>query len=201
MAERDEDLIGEMARAGIDPEVTRAALAFDAVLQRWRRRVRTRELGHRALSELGLPLDLAQLDVMIAIHAPANEFGDDPEGETMVSTVAQRLNIDPSRASRIVSDLIARGFAERAASQADARRTIVALTTSGQAIVEAVRRYKFLLLGGFLSGWTPEETETLLPLLERFSHWSETGATATEAGLDARIAGLRDELAQRLSEL
>ena len=201
MAERDEELIGDMARAGIDPEVTRAALAFDAVLQRWRRRVRTRELGHRALSELGLPLDLAQLDVMIAIHAPANEFGDDPEGETMVSTVAQRLNIDPSRASRIVSDLIARGFAERAASQADARRTIVALTASGLAIVEAVRRYKFLLLGGFLSDWTREEIDTLLPLLDRFSHWSETGAAQTEAALDARIVTLRDELAQRLSEL
>ena len=201
MAERDEDLIAEMARAGIDPEVTRAALAFDAVLQRWRRRVRTRELGHRALSELGLPLDLAQLDVMIAIHAPANEFGDDPAEETMVSTVAQRLNIDPSRASRIVSDLIGRGFAERAASQADARRTIVALSASGQAIVEAVRRYKFLLLGGFLSEWTGEERETLLPLLERFSHWSETGATEAEAGLDDRVAALRDDLAQRLEAL
>ncbi|PHP26356.1 MarR family winged helix-turn-helix transcriptional regulator [Limimaricola cinnabarinus] len=201
MAERDEELIGDMARAGIDPEVTRAALAFDAVLQRWRRRVRTRELGHRALAELGLPLDLAQLDVMIAIHAPANEFGDDPEGETMVSTVAQRLNIDPSRASRIVSDLIARGFAERAASQADARRTIVALTASGLAIVEAVRRYKFLLLGGFLSDWTREEIDTLLPLLDRFSHWSETGTTQTEAAIDARIVTLRDELARRLSEL
>lgn len=201
MAERDEELIGDMARAGIDPEVTRAALAFDAVLQRWRRRVRTRELGHRALSELGLPLDLAQLDVMIAIHAPANEFGDDPAEETMVSTVAQRLNIDPSRASRIVSDLIARGFAERAASQADARRTIVALTPSGQAIVEAVRRYKFLLLGGFLSDWTVEERETLLPLLERFSHWSETGATADESDLENRIGRLRDDLAQKLAAL
>ncbi|MGR3632415.1 MAG: MarR family winged helix-turn-helix transcriptional regulator [Limimaricola soesokkakensis] len=201
MAERDEELIGDMARAGIDPEVTRAALAFDAVLQRWRRRVRTRELGHRALSELGLPLDLAQLDVMIAIHAPANEFGDDPAEETMVSTVAQRLNIDPSRASRIVSDLIARGFAERAASQADARRTIVALTPSGLAIVEAVRRYKFLLLGGFLSDWTVEERETLLPLLERFSHWSETGATADEADLENRIGRLRDALAQKLAAL
>ncbi|PSK87084.1 DNA-binding MarR family transcriptional regulator [Limimaricola soesokkakensis] len=201
MAERDEELIGDMARAGIDPEVTRAALAFDAVLQRWRRRVRTRELGHRALSELGLPLDLAQLDVMIAIHAPANEFGDDPAEETMVSTVAQRLNIDPSRASRIVSDLIARGFAERAASQADARRTIVALTPSGLAIVEAVRRYKFLLLGGFLSDWTVEERETLLPLLERFSHWSETGATADEADLENRIGRLRDDLAQKLAAL
>lgn len=201
MAERDEELIRDMARAGIDPEVTRAALAFDAVLQRWRRRVRTRELGHRALSELGLPLDLAQLDVMIAIHAPTNEFGDDPAEETMVSTVAQRLNIDPSRASRIVSDLIARGFAERAASQADARRTIVALTPSGLAIVEAVRRYKFLLLGGFLSDWTVEERETLLPLLERFSHWSETGATADEADLENRIGRLRDDLAQKLAAL
>ncbi|SDE48621.1 MarR family winged helix-turn-helix transcriptional regulator [Limimaricola pyoseonensis] len=201
MAERDDRLIEDMETAGIPAETTRAALAFDAVLQRWRRRVRKRELGHRALSELGLPLDLAQLDVMIAIWAPSNEFGDEPEDETMVSTVAARLNIDPSRASRIVSDLITRGFAARAASQTDARRTVVALTPRGLAIVEAVRRYKFLLLGGFLSDWSAEEIDTLLPLLDRFSHWAETGADETEAGMRARIGSLRDDLARRLSEL
>lgn len=201
MADRDDRLTEDLAKAGIDPATTQAALAIDAVLQRWRRRLRTRELGHRALSEMQLPLDLAQLDVMIAIWAPANEFGADPAEETMVSTIAARLVIDPSRASRIVSDLIGRGFAVRAVSQADARRTIVELTPAGLAIVEAVRRYKFLLLGDFLTGWSEEEIATFLPLLDRFSSWTEAGDTDTDAALRARVDKLRDDLAQTLDRL
>ncbi len=201
MAERDDRLTEDLAQAGISAETTRAALALDAVMQRWRRQIRTRELGHRALNELGLPLDLAQFDVMIAIWAPTNEFGDDPAEETMVSTIAARLAIDPSRASRIVSDLISRGFAARAASQSDARRTIVELTPKGRAVIEAARRYKFLLLGDFLTGWSEEEIETFLPLLDRFSRWSEAGDPEAEVGLRTQIETLRDDLAKRLDAL
>ena len=167
-----------LARAGIDRRVTAAALDIDAVLQRWRRRMTKRELGSSALRALGLDseVDLAQLDVMIAIWAPSNEFGDGKTQETMVSTVAERLRIDPSRASRLVSDLIAKGLARRAVSQHDARRTIVELTRRGKSIIIAVRHFKFLVMGEFLSGWTEEEIATFLPLMERFSAWTDEAA-------------------------
>lgn len=192
MPERDNKLIRDLSRAGIPEDVTAQAVAIDGVLQQWRRRVVKRELGRRALSELGLSLDLAQLDVLMAVHAPRAEFGDEAEGETMVTTIACRLDIDRSRASRIVSDLIAMGLVRRDVSQQDARRAIVELTEQGAAIVAAVRSYKFLVLGSFLKGWSREEIETFLPLLERFSAWSDTVVPSDQVG--GEIAALRDAL-------
>jgi DNA-binding MarR family transcriptional regulator len=198
MASRDKALKEKLARAGVDADHTQAALDIDAILQMWRRRVFKRELGHRALEELGLPLDLPQMDVLMAVWAPSNEFGPEDRTETMVSTVACRLNIDPSRASRLTSDLIKRGFLQRAVSQADARRTILELTETGMRTVEAVRTYKFLVLGSYLADWTMEEITTFLPLLERFSAWSERAACPSGA-VTEEIAQLRAALAD-LSE-
>ncbi len=172
---RDEVIAEFLASAGIERSVTEDALDIDASLQAWRRRVNKRELGRAALQAFGLDseIDLPQLDVLIAIWAPSKEFGKDREPETMVATVAQRLNIDPSRASRMVSDLIGKGLARRAVSQTDARRTIVELTDRGHAIVDAVRRFKYLVMGEFLSSWTEEERTTFKPLLERFVSWAD----------------------------
>ena len=190
---RDDILKQKLARAGVDAEHTQAALDIDAVLQVWRRRVFKRELGYRALDELGLPIDLAQLDVLMAVWAPANEFGDEDRSETMVSTVAQRLNIDPSRASRMTSELIGRGMLKRSVSQADARRTVLELTDKGVRIGDAVRNYTFLVQGSYLQAWTREEIATFLPLLERFSAWSESAACPSGPVAD-EIAILRNGL-------
>lgn len=190
MPQRDDTFRTDLIAAGIAPEVLDPAIAIDAVLQTWRRRFAKRELGARAIADLALDIDLAQLDVLMAIHADAREF-DDGAGETTVGTVAARLGIDPSRASRLIADLIRTGHVRRAVSQTDARRTIVVLSDSGATTVEKVRRYKFLIMGSFLQGWTAEEITTFLPLLERFSVWSETSGTPSPELAD-RIARLRD---------
>ncbi|WP_425101502.1 MarR family winged helix-turn-helix transcriptional regulator [Tropicibacter sp. S64] len=193
MGHRDEELKGKLERAGIDRETGQAALDVDAILQKWRRRVFKRELGQRAIDDLGLPIDLAKMDVMMAVWAPANEFGGEETEETMVSTVAQRLNIDPSRASRVTSDLIRQGYVRRAVSQLDARRAVLELTEAGERLVEAVRHYKFLVLGSYLKDWTAAEIATFLPLLERFSAWSERAATPSGA-VTEEVAKLRETL-------
>ncbi|GAA5065114.1 MarR family winged helix-turn-helix transcriptional regulator [Maritalea mobilis] len=173
MPKREETIRDELTEAGIAEPTLDAAFAVDAILQKWRRRVVKRELGTRALNELGLDLDLAQLDALMAVWAPVNEFDDSPDGETMVATVADRLGIDPSRASRLTADLIRLGLIRRAVSQVDGRRTILEPTDLGHEVVRAVRLYKFAALGDFLSGWTEEEVATFLPLLDRFTTWSE----------------------------
>ncbi|QPM88941.1 hypothetical protein PSAL_001440 [Pseudooceanicola algae] len=179
-----------LEHAGITRRMTDKALEVDAILQQWRRRIDKRELGQMALTELGLDIDLPKLDVLIATWAPSNEFGTET-GETMVSTIATRLHIDPSRASRLVSELIGQGLLARGVSQQDARRTIVELTDKGRATVNAVRTIKFLLLGDFLSGWTDAEVETFLPLLDRFSTWSEESRAKGQSRLAPTIAELR----------
>lgn len=162
-----------LRKAGISEATAEATIGIDALLQNWRRRAQKRELGHRALADLKIGLDLAQLDVLFAIEAPVDEFGEMAAGETMVASVAERLAIDPSRASRVVSEMVEMGYARRAVSQADARRTIIELTDAGRTVVRAVRAYKFLIMGDFLSGWDAAELAAFLPMLRKFGHWSE----------------------------
>lgn len=196
MAAKDQDIEEKLARAGIDPGVTRAALEIDAILQGWRRRFLKRELGQQALRVLEIDIEQPQLDVLVATWAPVMEFGAEPGQETMVSTIAARLGIDPSRASRLVSDLIARGYLLRAVSQKDARRTVVELTDKGRAVIEAVRSFKFLVMGEFLSDWTEEEIAAFLPLLDRFSRWSDEARNAHSERVDDEIAALKKKLAR-----
>ncbi len=169
----DIDVNALLREAGIDTRTIEAVVSIDALLQNWRRRAVKRELGHKALLDLNIGIDLAQLDVLFAIEAPAQEFGELGGGETMVASVAERLGIDPSRASRLVAEMVEFGHARRAVSQADARRAIIELTASGQAIVTAVRTYKFLIMGDFLGDWSAEELDHFVPLLRKFGKWPE----------------------------
>ena len=166
-----------LRRAGITAGTAEAVMEIDAVLQRWRRRALRRELGHRALIDLGIGIELAQFDVLAAIEGP--EFEADG-AETMVGTVAERLNIDPSRASRLVSDMVEQGFARRAVSQADGRRAIIELTARGRAVVDAVRAYKYLIMGDFLGEWDQAELDRFVPLLKRFASWVDGIEPAAE---------------------
>lgn len=169
----DGELERRLVRAGLSETTARTALTLDGIMQRWRRRAMRRLPERRAIEALGLDLDVARLDVLTAILAPGGEFECGTDEETMVATVAARLGIDPSRASRLVSELIASGHARRAVSQRDARRTIVELTDLGRSVVTEVRAVKIAMLGRFLDDWTAEELEAFVPLLERFSKWTE----------------------------
>lgn len=175
-----------LGKAGIDEDTVEAVVSIDALLQNWRRRATRRELGARALADLAVGIDLAQFDVLVAIEAPAAQFGDSA-GETMVATVAERLAIDPSRASRLVSEMVEAGYARRAVSQADARRTIIELTEAGRAIIEAVRAYKFLIMGDFLGNWSKADLARFVPLLRKFSEWPEH--------LEPGVAKFEDDIA------
>ncbi|WP_238366002.1 MarR family winged helix-turn-helix transcriptional regulator [Mesobacterium pallidum] len=196
MPQRDQEMRGFLSRVGIDSDAIESALAIDAVIQRWRRRYTKRELGAAAIRELGLGdlIDLAQLDVLIAIWAPANEYGDEDGQETMVATIAARLMIDPSRASRLVTELIGKDLVLRQVSQQDARRSVISLTPRGQAIVEAARRYKFLVMGDFLTGWSQEDRDRFLPLLEAFSTWTDKTSSKGAERFRAEVDKIRSDM-------
>jgi DNA-binding MarR family transcriptional regulator len=189
-----------LTRAGVDPLTRKSVLEFDAIVQAWRRRARKRELGHRAIEEFGLDLDLAHLDVLVAIDAPSNEFADSAEEETKVATVAERLGIDPSRASRMVSELVKKGYVSRQVSQADSRATVLGLTPPGQEIVSTILSHKYLILAEFLSEWTEEELKTFLPLFARFSAWSEQINQTHDPAINAEIEALAKKIAKHRLE-
>jgi DNA-binding MarR family transcriptional regulator len=187
-----EDSGAALARAGINRAAIAAVLEVDAMMQHWRRRVMKRELGHRALADLGIPLDLAQLDVLTAIDPMPGMF-DDGASETTVGVVAERLSIDPSRASRLVTEMVEAGYVARGVSQQDARRVVMVLTPAGEAIVNAVRSYKSLVMGSFFDSWTEDELKAFLPLLKRFSAWTDqSGASEFRAEIEALAATVKD---------
>ncbi|KKB81324.1 transcriptional regulator [Devosia soli] len=189
-----------LLRAGIAHDTAEAVMDIDALMQKWRRRAMKRELGNRALADLRIGIDLAQLDVLFAIDGPSSEFEGEALGETMVATVADRLNIDPSRASRLVGDMVDEGFARRAVSQADARRTIIELTPKGKAVVDAVRAYKYLIMGDFLASWEKAEVDAFVPLLKRFGSWMDSIEPATEKHAD-EIAAIAETIGKTEAQL
>lgn len=179
----DPDIAAFLEAAGVDAATASAVMRIDALMRDWRRAWMKREFGHRALSALGIELDLAQSDVLFVVAG-------DPEGtegeEVSVGIVAERLVIDPSRASRVVADLVGLGYLERAASQSDSRRTVLKLSESGWTVVRAVRAFKWVLMGRLLGAWPQEDVAAFVPRLEQFSEWTVTDA-AEEAELSRRI--------------
>src|SRR6478752_4955102 len=65
---------------------------------------------------------------------------DEASDEMTVGGLAEQLGIDPSAASRAVSDCIAAGLLERRASQLDGRRTVLSITAEGDALRARFRR-------------------------------------------------------------
>lgn len=173
------DLSSLLAEAGLAEATVARLLTLDCLMLEWRRRAERRELAATALRTLGIGLDLMHFDVLLAIEG-AIGAGNDAD-EVTVGRVADRLGIDPSRASRLVSEMVADGYARRGASQADARRSILGLTRRGATVVQAVRAYKFIAMGDFFAGWSPDDLERLMTLLPRLGEWLDHMEAAGQA--------------------
>ena len=92
------------------------------VMTRMRLLVGRRLIGRLAVQNVAPGLELSHLDVLDAVRRA------ETSGEVTVGAIAEILRIDPSRASRIVAEMVTRGVLRRKASQADARRIVVAIT-------------------------------------------------------------------------
>lgn len=189
-----------LLKAGIPSHAVSALLEIDTVMQMWRRRIAKRELGLSALRELGLDFELPQLDVLLSIAPPLGAPTGDEGEEVVIGTVAERLVIDPSRASRLVSEMVERGYIQRTACQSDSRRTVLQLTESGETVVEVVRTHKLLRMGEFLSSWPEGELEQFVPMLKRFSAWTSEIHTSGKGRFETEIGELADKVAANLKK-
>jgi len=162
-------------KAGFTPNGAEAIVKIDATMTKIRRSFARRELVVEILKQLDPDLDLAGLDVMSAVMHWHAESEEEAAREVTVGTVAERLGIDPSRASRIVADVVDKGYIRRAASQADSRRIVLEPTEKGQAFGEEWRKRKSDALVRGLKGWTEDELVTFARLIDRYSHWSKYG--------------------------
>ena len=121
-----------------------------------------RLIGRLAIQSVAPDLELSHLDVLDAVRR--SEEG----GEATVGAIATMLRIDPSRASRIVAEMVARNVLRRKASQADARRIVVVMTPLGQRLLLQIQSQKRALIADIVGDWPAEDVDAFATLFDRF---------------------------------
>lgn len=99
------------------------------------------KLRRTALLEVEEPFSAKDLSRTLVLNLVL-EHARDSDREITVGGVAGLLGVDPSVASRMVSDNIKAGYLVRAASQEDGRRSVLRLSAEGEALMERFRRHQ-----------------------------------------------------------
>lgn len=86
-----------------------------------------------------------------------------------VGDIAQRLGIDPSRASRQVSQAIRRGLLRRRAEPGDARKVVVEITAVGAALQRKGAELTRARIALALDSWSAADRATFARLFARFT--------------------------------
>jgi DNA-binding MarR family transcriptional regulator len=91
-------------------------------------------------------------------------------GPMRASTLAERVDVDPSTVSRQVAALVKDGLIERRADPEDGRATLLVVTGKG---AEAIREHDDIRLQYFnrmLENWSDRDLQRFAILLERFTN-------------------------------
>ncbi|MGA1801747.1 MarR family winged helix-turn-helix transcriptional regulator [Rhizobium sp. HT1-10] len=137
-------------------------LRIGQVMTRMRLMTGRRMISRLAIQNVAPDLELSHLDVLDAVRRA------EAAGEVTVGSVAEIMRIDPSRASRIVAEMVTRGVLRRKASQADARRIVVVMTALGQRLLAEVQAQKRALIGDIVGDWSEADLELFSRLFDQF---------------------------------
>ena len=148
----------------------------DRAMVRIRRSQSRRTIGHLMRQRLGPHINLGNIAVADALQELA-ETGDQ---EPTIGRMAERLGIDPSRASRMTAGAIRVGFVKRIASQSDGRRSHLELTSEGLKALGTTRRFRTSFFAHLMSDWSARDCAEFAKLLIRFTE-SLPGAFGTKA--------------------
>ncbi|WP_460274863.1 MarR family winged helix-turn-helix transcriptional regulator [Celeribacter sp. ULVN23_4] len=157
-------LLGE----GFSDEAIEALLALDLSLFQWRRMAEKGEFKGKVLAGMTEKLDPAILQGLLSIAQISAGLGREAAEAPTVGMVAEVMAVDPSRASRIVSELVSRGYVERRAVQEDARKSVLVMTPKARGFLAAFTLSKWRLLSQAFQGWSGEEIETFSTLFARY---------------------------------
>jgi len=121
-----------------------------------------RLIGRLAIQSAAPGLELSHLDVLEAVRRAQSS------GEVTVGMIAEMLRIDPSRASRVVADMVSRNVLRREASQTDARRIVVVMTPVGQNLMAEIVAQKLAFISEVVGDWPQKDVEAFAELFEKF---------------------------------
>ena len=149
-------------------------------LGRMRILIGRRIIGRTAIANIAPGLEISHLDVLDVMRRI--------EGEVTVGAIAEAMRIDPSRGSRLVADLVARGILRRDASQADGRRSLVVRTEFGDSLLAEIRTVKRTLLARVLEDWPEDELNAFSVLFEKFVSGFEEAFVTPEKPLEGELS-------------
>lgn len=154
--------------AGFDPAAAVALMGFDADMFHHVRRVMKGDVPQSLLRELGTELEATQFHALAALTRIQHGQGRSRPEEPTVGMLAEEMAVDPSRASRIASDLVARGYLVRAASQSDGRRSVLQLTERAGRLFQAFHAAKWARTMRLFQDWSTDEIVTFARLFAKY---------------------------------
>ena len=152
-----------MAESGHGARWARDVEAIERAMVRIRTHITRRRLGRLFADDMD-PDSLAHLAVVDAVE----NAGPEQSAEMTVGAIADRLGIDPSRGSRMVAAAIDEGYVERMVSQADGRRSVIALTARGRELAQIAHRTRRNVFGKAVTDWSAAERSEFARLLTKF---------------------------------
>src|SRR3984893_11890991 len=148
------------------PSTRRDALSqIERAMVRIRRSQTRRTIGRLMERELGTRFNIAHSFVVDAL----DETNGVPGNEPSVGMVAERLGVDPSRASRMVADAIRGGYVRRVASQSDGRRMGLELTGAGRKLLRTTSRFRRHFFSKEMASWPDRDCVEFARLLTKFT--------------------------------
>ncbi|MEV4225226.1 MarR family winged helix-turn-helix transcriptional regulator [Nonomuraea sp. NPDC049725] len=111
------------------------------------------KLRRTSLLEVENPISAKDLSRTLVLNVVLEHPGE----EVTVGGVADLLGVDPSVASRMVSDNIKAGYLVRAASQQDGRRTVLHLSPEGRELMARFRRHQRAAYEFITADWSERD--------------------------------------------
>ncbi len=145
-----------------------ALLTLDAVQFQYQRRMAKGEFLQLLIARMGLDLEPSQLQGLYAVSRITYGILRPEPMPATIGLVAEELSLDPSRASRIVADLVGLGYVTRQASQADGRVSVIAPTPKGHALIARLRHDRWALLMDAISDWSEADILRFSDLFGRY---------------------------------
>lgn len=163
----DSNAASPTGQSSPEPQADAPALMDSAgqALFRLGRMFSKRPLQQVLTERSGRAIELSRVLVVQAVEAGPPET----EPEVTVGVVAERLDIDPSTASRLVAETIRAGYLARGDASADGRRVPLVLTDVGRELAANARRYQRAVFEQVTRDWSERERQEFARLFIQFA--------------------------------
>ena len=137
------------------PLVNRELAVIDDTLIRLRRLWQ----GPAAQTSVQAGPDGPEMSTVLVVDAVSRHQRQRPGAPVRIADVAERLDVAPSTASRLVDRAAKAGMLVRDADPADSRRAALVLTSAGDTLSERALTFRTGYLERVLTGWTRTDME------------------------------------------